>query len=35
MLSSADEELRVVDPLGAGQDLLPSHEHVVGVGILK
>jgi hypothetical protein len=28
------EEISVVDPLGSGEDLLPSHKHVVGVGVL-
>lgn len=28
------QEGRVVDPLCPGQDLLPPHEHVVGVGPL-
>jgi hypothetical protein len=28
------EEISVMDPLGSGEDLLPSHKHVVGVGVL-
>ena len=35
MLGPGDEVLRVMDPLRPGQDLLPSHEHVIGVGILN
>jgi hypothetical protein len=28
------EEIGVVDPLGSGENLLASHKHVVGVGVL-
>lgn len=33
MLGSLGEQLSVVDPLSSRQDLLPPHEHVVGVGV--
>ena len=32
---SLREKVRVVDPLGSREDLLPPHKHVVRVGVLN
>ena len=33
MLGALRQELGVVDPLGAGENLLPTHEHVVAASV--
>ena len=33
MLGTLRQELGVVDPLGAGENLLPTHEHVVAASV--